>query len=86
MTLFQGIPAKVRNVGVSSTRVRLYHQLGMERPAMAACRELVREQPTALEAVCTLPQLGLTRWEVHEVGDAASHSLWLEGGTGDALQ
>ena len=67
---------------MSSTMVRL----DTERPAMAACRELVRKQPMALEAVRTHPQLGLTGWEVHEVGDAASHSLWLEGGTDGALQ
>jgi len=51
VNVLQSIVAKQRTAKVSMALGKLYQQIGMERPAVAAYREVVREQPMALEAI-----------------------------------
>jgi len=67
LTILQSIIAKQRTPKVNEALGRLYHQQGMERPAIAAYREVVRECPLALEAIKPLLQLGLKTKEIHEL-------------------
>ena len=86
VNVLQSIVAKQRPVKVSMALGRLYQQIGMERPAVAAYREVVRECPLALEAVRALLQLGVKAREVEELAGEAQAQLlpsrqvdWLGG-------
>jgi anaphase-promoting complex subunit 7 len=68
VNVLQSIVAKQRTPKVSMALGKLYQQIGMERPAAAAYREVVRECPLALEAVRALLQLGAKPREVQELG------------------
>jgi len=67
INILQSIVAKNRTARVSMALGRLYHQNGMERPAIAAYREVVRECPLALEALRLLLSLGVKAREVQEL-------------------
>jgi len=67
INILQSIVAKNRSPMVSMALGRLYHQAGMERPAIAAYREVVRECPLALEALRLLLSLGVKPKEVQEL-------------------
>jgi len=74
VNILQSIVAKQRTAKVSMALGKLYQQIGMERPAVAAYREVVREQPLALEAIRALVQLGVKAKEVMEwSAEAGSH-------------
>ena len=85
VNVLQAIPAKQRAPRVSMALGKLYQQIGMERPAVAAYREVVREAPLALEAVRALLQLGVRAREVMELvaegggGGAAWLASWVAG-------
>ena len=57
----------------------------MERPAIAAYREVVRECPMAVEAIKALLQLGLKTKEIHELvldvtsGSQQAEMDWFSG-------
>jgi len=71
VNVLQSIVAKQRTAKVSMALGKLYQQIGMERPAVAAYREVVREQPLALEAIRALLQLGVKAKEVVELSSEA---------------
>jgi len=67
VNILQSVIAKNRTARVSMALGKLYHQAGMERPAVAAYREVVRECPLAVEAIRALLQLGVKPKEVQEL-------------------
>ena len=71
MNILQSIVAKQRTARVAMALGKLYQQIGMERPAVASYREVVREQPLALEAIRALLQLGVKAKEVVELSSEA---------------
>jgi len=88
LQVLQSIPARARSEAVNMAMARLCHQLGMEIPAKAAYREVLKEQPLALEAVKALLQLGLKVREVLDAGGSGMGELvaqqpwlgeWMEG-------
>ena len=64
MIVLQGIPAKLRSVKVNMALGKLYIVNGMERSAISAFKEVLRECPLALEAVQTLIKLGVSYSEL----------------------
>jgi len=58
LIVLQGIPAKLRSVKVNMALGKLYILNNMERSAISAFKEVLRECPLALEAVQTLIKLG----------------------------
>lgn len=79
VNVLQSIAAKQRTVKVSMALGQLYHQMGMERPAIAAYREVVRECPMALEAVRSLIQLGVRPKEIQDLTKERSQDLMSSG-------
>jgi len=79
VNVLQSILAKQRTVKVSMALGQLYHQMGMERPAIAAYREVVRECPMALEAVRSLIQLGVRIKEIQDLAKDNSQELLSTG-------
>jgi len=67
VNLLQSIPAKQRNKKVYHALGTLYHQSGIEKAAIAAFREVIRECPLALDAIKVLLQLGVTPREIQEI-------------------
>jgi len=67
LSILQSVIAKQRTPKINEALGRLYHQQGMERPAIAAYREVVRECPYALESIKPLMQLGVKTKEIHEL-------------------
>lgn len=64
VTLLESIPQRHRTPKVNMSLGRLYQQVGMERPAITAYKEVLRECPLALEAVQELLSLGVRGAEV----------------------
>jgi len=67
INILQSIVAKSRTPKVNMALAKLYHAANMERPAMAAYREVVRECPLAAEAIRGLLQLGVKPREIQEM-------------------
>lgn len=64
LTLLESIPQRHRTPKVNMGLGRLYQQAGMERPAITAYKEVLKECPLALEAVQELLSLGVRGAEV----------------------
>lgn len=64
LLVLQGIPAKLRSVKVNMALGKLYVLNGLERPAISAFKEVLRESPLALEAIQFLIKLGVTYGEL----------------------
>lgn len=64
LLVLQGIPAKLRSVKVNMALGKLYVINGLERPAISAFKEVLRESPLALEAIQSLIKLGVTYVEL----------------------
>jgi len=86
VNVLQSIVARQREAKVSMALGRLYQAIGMERPAVAAYREVVRECPLAIEAIRALLMLGVKPREIQELGGEAHGQLlasnqinWLGG-------
>ncbi|KAG8226887.1 hypothetical protein J437_LFUL005646, partial [Ladona fulva] len=62
--VLQTIPGKQRSPKINMALAKLYHQEGMERSAVSAYKEVLRECPLALEAVEGLLSLGVKGAEV----------------------
>lgn len=78
--VLQSIPGKQRNAKINMALAKLYQQGGMERSAITAYKEVLRECPLALEAAEGLLSLGVKGIEVNSlVLEAASgvSSDWL---------
>jgi len=67
INILQSIISKNRTAKVSMALGRLYHQNGMERPAIAAYREVVRECPLAMEAIRLLLSLNVKPKEIQDL-------------------
>ena len=65
--ILESIATKNRCGKVNMALARLYHAANLERPAIAAYREVVRECPLAVEAVRGLLQLGVKPGEVRDL-------------------
>ena len=74
--ILQSIPAKHRPCKVNIALGKLYQSAGQDRLAVASYREVVREQPMAVEAVRSLLLLGVKPREVQEL------TMEAEGDTG----
>lgn len=87
LTLLESIPQRHRTPKVNMRLGRLYQQAGMERPAITAYKEVLKECPLALEAVQELLSLGVRGAEVASLminvhGSTAGTewlSLWVKG-------
>jgi anaphase-promoting complex subunit 7 len=64
LLVLQGIPAKLRSVKVNMALGKLYVMNGLERPAISAFKEVIRECPLALEAILALIKLGVSYVEL----------------------
>ena len=64
LLVLQGIPAKLRSVKVNMALGKLYVMNGLERPAISAFKEVLRECPLALEAIQSLIKLGVSYGEL----------------------
>lgn len=64
LLVLQGIPAKLRSVKVNMALGKLYVMNGLERPAISAFKEVLRECPLALEAIQSLIKLGIRYTEL----------------------
>lgn len=64
LLVLQGIPAKLRSVRVNMALGKLYVMNGLERPAISAFKEVLRECPLALEAIQELIKLGIRYTEL----------------------
>ena len=64
LLVLQGIPAKLRSVKVNMALGKLYVMNGLERPAISAFKEVIRECPLALEAILALVKLGISYVEL----------------------
>ncbi|XP_046840644.1 anaphase-promoting complex subunit 7-like isoform X2 [Xenia sp. Carnegie-2017] len=58
------IPPKQRSPQITMCLAKLYHKLGIERPAIACYKDVLRSCPLALEAAMGLLQLGQNATEV----------------------
>ncbi|KAK4298424.1 hypothetical protein Pmani_029230 [Petrolisthes manimaculis] len=87
LTLLESIPQRHRTPKVNMKLGHLYQQGGMERPAITAYKEVLKECPLALEAVQELLSLGVRGAEVASLminipGSCAATewlSLWVKG-------
>ncbi|XP_076029628.1 anaphase-promoting complex subunit 7 [Oratosquilla oratoria] len=87
LNVLESIPQRHRTSKVMMTLGRLYQQIGMERPAITAYKEVLRECPLALEAVQGLLSLGVRGAEVASLMINVSNntmctewlSLWVKG-------
>lgn len=84
--ILESISTRSRTVRVHMALAKLYHTANMERPAIAAYREVVRECPLAVEAVRGLLQLGVKPREIQEMSMEKESELgavwmldWLSG-------
>ncbi|XP_021959709.2 anaphase-promoting complex subunit 7 isoform X1 [Folsomia candida] len=59
LNMLQSIPAKGRAVRTNMALGKLYKQNGMERAAITAFKEVLKECPTSMEAIESLISLGL---------------------------
>ena len=78
--ILESIATKNRCGKVNMALARLYHAANLERPAIAAYREVVRECPLAVEAVRGLLQLGVKPAEVRDLTQEAEpdpEAAWL---------
>lgn len=87
VNVLQSIPARQRSARVSLALGRLFHLLGHERHAATAYREVVRQQPLALDALRALVQLGRPLRELEEAAGEAGQvpgwlPAWLQAQTG----
>jgi len=67
VNLLQNIPPKQRDKKIYNALGNLYLQSGLDSPASAAFREVIKECPLALDAVVSLLKLGVTAREIQEV-------------------
>ena len=67
LLVLQGIPAKLRSVKVNMALGKLYILNGLERPAISAFKEVIRECPLALEAIQSLIKLGISYSELERL-------------------
>jgi len=81
ISVLQSIPSANRTVKVNMSLGRLYHLAGMEKPAIAAYREVLRECPLAVEALRALLQLGVKPRELQELSLHLELD-WLSGWVG----
>ena len=81
INVLQSIPSSSRSVKVDMSLGRLYHLAGMDKPAVAAYREVVRECPLAVEALRALLQLGVKPRELQELSLHLELD-WLSGWVG----
>jgi len=80
LLVLQGIPAKLRSVKVNMALGKLYILNGLERPAISAFKEVIRECPLALEAIQSLIKLGISYSELERLifnGAQPSNLDWL---------
>jgi len=80
LLVLQGIPAKLRSVKVNMALGKLYILNGLERPAISAFKEVIRECPLALEAIQSLIKLGISYSELERLifnGSPPAHLDWL---------
>lgn len=80
LLVLQGIPAKLRSVKVNMALGKLYILNSMDRPAITAFKEVIRECPLALEAIQTLIRLGVSFAELTRLmfnGSVPNHLEWL---------
>lgn len=81
LLVLQGIPAKLRSVKVNMALGKLYILNGLERPAISAFKEVIRECPLALEAIQSLIKLGISYSELERLifnGSPPAHLDWYE--------
>ncbi|XP_075231419.1 anaphase-promoting complex subunit 7-like [Lycorma delicatula] len=81
INILQSISAKQRTPKVNMALAKLFQQAGMERPAITAYKEVLRECPMALEAAEGLLSLGVSGAEVNGlILDANVAGMeWLNG-------
>lgn len=65
ISTLQSVAARQRTVKINMALAKLYHQSGMERSAITAYKEVLRECPLALEATEGLLKLGVKSTEVN---------------------
>ena len=79
LLVLQGNPAKLRSVKVNMALGKLYIMNGLERPAISAYKEVIRECPLALEAIQSLIKLGISYSELERLifnGSPPAHLDW----------
>ena len=64
VNLLQNIPPKQRDKRIYNALGTLYLQSGVENPACAAFKEVIKECPLALDAVVSLLRLGVSAKEI----------------------
>ncbi|CAL4082270.1 unnamed protein product [Meganyctiphanes norvegica] len=86
LTILESVPQRHRSAKVNMALGRLYQQAGMERPAITAYKEVLKECPLALDAVHELLSLGVRGAEVaslminvHNIAGTEWVSLWVKG-------
>ncbi|KAI9565221.1 hypothetical protein GHT06_009003 [Daphnia sinensis] len=80
LLVLQGIPAKLRSVKVNMALGKLYVMNGLERPAISAFKEVIRECPLAIEATLALIKLGVSYVELVRLifnGNPSNNLDWI---------
>ena len=67
VNLLQNIPPKQRDKKIYNALGTLYLQSGVDSPAVAAFKEVIKECPLALDAVVSLLRLGVGAKEIQDV-------------------